>query len=162
MLATRDACAAEGRDAEGGEGARPEREDGRRQSRNFVRFFGRCNGASGPRAHDNPSLASSLAYLRGFATVIGGLTGSTLSLIPSLPAELLPKRIAVLASAALLSPVGVGFVVGPTIAGQISDTAGSYNGAKVLAGVCLGVAALVVAMLDCLAACHSSGPKGPR
>ena len=101
----------------------------------------------------HPVLAASLAYLRVFATVIGGLTGATLSLIPSLPAELLDERIAVLASAALLSPVGVGFVVGPTIAGQMSDISGSYAGAKALAGACLGVGALVVALLDCPSRC---------
>jgi MFS family permease len=96
-----------------------------------------------------PPWAASWAYLRLFAFCVGGLSGCTLSLLPTLPNELLPTRIARLASAAILSPVGVGFIVGPTVAGEIVQGGGRYTGAKLLAAACLASAAATVGLLTC-------------
>ena len=114
-----------------------------------------------------PPLRSSLAFMRVFACAVGGLTGSTLSILASTPSEMLPPRHKVesegahrpgpfhpptaplprrptaslphhfttalplpcprpkrnpqlKASAAVFTPLGCGFMVGPFVAGSIA------------------------------------------
>ena len=93
------------------------------------------------------ALGTSVAYLRIFAFCVGGLTGGCLSTFPSLPAELLPARLRPLAATALMTPIGIGFVLGPVIAGAIVGASDSYLGAKLLSASVLAVAGVVLGSL---------------
>lgn len=59
-----------------------------------------------------PGARGSHAFLACFSYAIGGLVGAVLSCLATLPSELLPSTHQKLASSAVFSPVGVGFVLG--------------------------------------------------
>ena len=81
--------------------------------------------------------------MRCFAVVIGGLTGSFLTIVASVPSVLFTPRHQQLAGAAVFSPIGCGFIVGPVAAGLVVGSTGSYVGAKLLAAGCLGMSAVM-------------------
>lgn len=85
------------------------------------------------------SLGTRLSFLRVFGVATGGLTGSCLSIMPTVATEVLPARHREVGGAALYTPLGIGFMVGPWVAGIIVSETRSYLGAKLLAGVSLAV-----------------------
>ena len=106
-------------------------------------------------AHD--PLATSLPYMQLFAFGVGGCTGSVLSLLPTLPVELLPPRVARLGCAAIFTPAGAGIGLGPLVAGAIVEVSGEYVGAKVLSAASLATAAAAAVALTWV---RLPGPKG--
>jgi MFS family permease len=92
-----------------------------------------------------PVLAASFTYLRLHAFVAGGLTGSFLSVVASVPAELLPPGHKTLGTAAIFTPIGFGVMVGPFVAGALVDATGTYTDAKLLSSGCLVASAIFMA-----------------
>lgn len=87
------------------------------------------------------------------------ITGTVLSIAPSLPSELLPLSHQRLAQAGVLSPAGVGFFFGPLIAAALRSVTGDYASAAVTAASCLGAGSIVMAYLAMLPSpAHAAAP----
>ena len=92
----------------------------------------------------------SSAFLSAFSFCVGGFNGIVLSSCPSVPAEVLPPAYRSLASSAMLSPIGIGFLAGPPVASAIQVATGSYAVAMVFASACLGLSAALMGGVACM------------
>ena len=93
---------------------------------------------------------ASAGFLAFFAFCVGGLNGTVLSTTPSLPAELLPQPFRTLASSAILSPTGFGFLIGPVAAAALLRETSDYASAMGFASGCLGVCSSLMSYLATL------------
>lgn len=90
---------------------------------------------------------SSEGFLLFQGFMVGWLTGGILSILPAWSAELLPRHVARLAAAAIMTPFGAGLAIGPTVAAATRSASGRYDWAFASAAVSLGVAGLIAAVL---------------
>ena len=86
-------------------------------------------------------------FLSTFAFCIGGFNGIVLSTVPAVPAEILPPSYRALASSAILSPIGFGFLIGPPVASAMQVASGSYASAMLFAAAALGVSAVLMGIV---------------
>jgi len=93
-----------------------------------------------------PSFTTIGAFVVG-AAVVGFSYGACLSLFPATTADQWGTKNMGLNYGVLFTAWGVGGVIGPTLAGRIADTTGSYAGAYNIAGMLL-MFAFVLAMLS--------------
>jgi OFA family oxalate/formate antiporter-like MFS transporter len=93
-----------------------------------------------------PSFATIGQFIVG-AAVVGFAYGSCLSLFPATTADQWGTKNMGLNYGVLFTAWGVGGVIGPTLAGRIADTTGSYAGAYNVAGLLL-MFAFVLAMFS--------------
>ena len=97
-----------------------------------------------------PDARSSSAFLSAFAFCLGGLNGSVLSTSASLPSELLPEDQRGLAGAAIYTPVGIGFLVGPVVGAALEHATGNYAATMLAAGGSLTCAVAIMLYLATL------------
>lgn len=93
-----------------------------------------------------PSFTTVAQFILG-AAVVGFAYGSCLSLFPATTADQWGTKNMGLNYGVLFTAWGVGGVIGPTLAGRIADTTGSYAGAYNIAGLLL-MFAFVLAMFS--------------
>lgn len=93
-----------------------------------------------------PAFATIGAFAVG-AAVVGFSYGACLSLFPATTADQWGTKNLGLNYGVMFTAWGVGGVIGPTLAGRIADTTGSYAGAYDIAGMLL-IFAFVLAMLS--------------
>jgi MFS family permease len=91
--------------------------------------------------------ASSRGFLCAFAFLVGGLTGAMNSVMVSLPVELGIGHAKMRAAASLIiSPFGIGLIVGPVVGGVLRSATGDYTGTFLLSAGLLVAAAAFVAL----------------
>lgn len=87
---------------------------------------------------------SSPSFLSAFSFCLGAFNGMVLSTCPAVPAELMPPSFRGLASSAILSPIGVGFLIGPPVGSAMQVASGSYASAMAFASGCLGLCSVLM------------------
>jgi OFA family oxalate/formate antiporter-like MFS transporter len=97
-----------------------------------------------------PDLASSTTYMRVHACAAGGFTGSFLTVVATVPSEVLAPSHRKLGTAAIFTPIGIGVIVGPILAGELVENSGAYTGAKLLSSACLVGASIFLIAASCV------------
>ena len=92
-------------------------------------------------AASTADFASDESFIRVFAFCIGGLLGAMNSTLATVPTELeLPRPLARICVPVIITPMGIGMLTGPWVAGAIRQSAGRYSEAFVFAGASLAAA----------------------
>lgn len=95
-----------------------------------------------------------------YAVLVGGLVGTILSLMPTLPADVVEEHQIIQGTTIVCSFLGTGTCVGPMIAGWFFDITNSYTSAFLFAAGCL-VAAAAALNVPC-APCGGEGSATGR
>ena len=102
--------------------------------------------------------SSSRAGLAVFAAAAGALAGGLNTVMPTLVSEVLPAGDRAAATPLVISPIGIGFVLGPALAGSLHEYSGDYTLSLLCATACLATASLLCG----LSLCIHGREKGPQ
>ena len=89
-------------------------------------------------------LGDHYAALMVYALLIGGLIGALLSMMPTLPADEVPKHMLVQGTTLVCSCLGLGTSTGPMLAGSMFDWFGTYTWSWLFAAATLLCAAVAL------------------
>lgn len=90
------------------------------------------------------AMAEHYAALLIYSTLVGGLVGCLLSLMPTLPAEEVPPHQIVQGTTIVCSSLGLGTSMGPMLAGAMFDAFGTYTYSFLFAATALLAAAVTL------------------